>query len=290
MKLRSLLRLAFAAGTIELSSHASAAPDDPPRMPPEGVHWIVRPLPIATTDEVRTAGLYDLLFRQTFVPASAVVLDKAIEVPAVVGTPTVVLPKGYTLFEVGFTWPGYGRLSAFCGPEITQKQSSFLGLKDGRTCLGDADSDGVFDTSLYNGVEDDSLVFGEMAMRTGKPRITVPYVRTRTDQTPLFTLGPVVIRYGLTDFQLAFAAPNRGTGYVLNGRGLRVTHRVQPGDTQDAEFIHFTRADLPVKLHFMGAQIEILSIEGSTVTYRVASGFSGNEPMGIAWGGILPRK
>jgi hypothetical protein len=254
--------------------------------------WIMRPSAVAAESEpeTRTAHVNEFLFTQEFTAAAEAVLDTHVELPVPPQNIWSHSPANIT-FEAGdglVLIGGVGGRAIFCDRRISWESSNWLDGRKLRACLVDADRNGRFDQVMWAGALEDTYT-PMFIMRFRQQALDIPYTR-RTEANPrLLSGGAVVTRSPLGAYRVAFALSVHGAPVVLSDLDhTGGTTRPRPDEESEASALHFRSSDAPVSVDVFGAHVEIVSVDGSTVTYRVHSTFGPTQAMLIGYSGSMP--
>jgi hypothetical protein len=291
-------------GWIWVCAFALASPgavaQEPPGFFSQGI-WIMKPSAAAPVDpeqepETRTAHVNEFLFVQEFTAAAEAVVETRVDLPVPAPTrwnsspATVTLEPGAGLVLIG----GVGRRAVFCDRRISFESRNWLDGRKLRACLVDEDRDGRFDRGMWAGAGED--LYAPMFIFGWVPQpLDVAYSLRTEGNARLISAGPVVTRSAFGAYRVAFAVSAHGAPVVL--QDLHHTggeNRPDPAaaDTDvdiRASDLYFRDHDPPISVDVFGARVEIVSVQGATVTYRVHSMFDATRPMRIGYSGSMPE-
>jgi hypothetical protein len=255
----------------------------PPAGVPEvygGVGWLLRPLPVEVTQEVQQKPVGQLLFVQRFAAATEAISSQEFVSPLQNGQ--AVFPAGSVFREVSSP---YLRVRAFCAPRVVAgPEDLFFAGRNRRVCIVDQENDGVFDWLYWNAsAASDGFRPMIIFFNRAASRIAIPYT-TREGNEPLLSAGLVLTR-GFGSDRVGFALSDATHPVVLEqlvrddtGLGLRPV----PGPPA------FRDGDLPQSRSLYGAEVEIQSISGNVVNFRLISPFATDATVTVSYGGPLP--
>jgi hypothetical protein len=203
---------------------------------------------------------------------------------------TVTFEPGDALVLIG----GVGRRAVFCDRRISFESRNWLDGRKVRACLVDEDRDGRFDRMMWAGAGED--LYTPMFLFGGVEQpLDIAYT-LRTEGNPrLISAGPVVTRSAFGAYRVAFAVMAHGAPVVLQdlhhtGGENRPDPTASDADVDiRASDLYFRASDPPISVDVFGARVEIVSVDGATVTYRVRSMFDTARPMRIGYAGSMPE-
>lgn len=297
-------RLGWICAAVLLLTSPTAAAQQPPGFFSQGL-WIMKASPGAATvsadpeeePEIRTAHINEFLFVQEFSAAAEAVVEARVELAVPAPTrwnsspATITFQPGDALVLIG----GVGRRAVFCDRRISFESRNWLDGRKLRACLVDEDRDGRFDRMMWAGAGEDlytpMFIFGGGGQQSV---VDVAYTLRTQGNPRLISAGPVVTRF-LGTYRIAFAVSAHGAPVVLDdlrhtGGSRRPDPTAADADVDiAASDLHFSESDPPIPVDVFGARLEIVSVHGADVTYRVRSTFDPARPMHIGFSGNMPE-
>jgi len=240
--------------------------------------WAAHADVVAFERDLQQAKVGEILFLQDFVSTTEARLTDQISLKPIKGMfgpepPTYTFNKGALFAEVLGKTRG---AKVFCALAVTTPSS--------RACLIDRNDDGQFDYANW-GFPSNANLFGVFGLTFPDTAISTSYELVNGETSRLMSIGIVFSGSAIKGYRLSLSSDNERQrsleGALYHPDGLKPL---------EAPPLTIQTNGLPKTFEIGGAKIEISSIAGDVVTYRVISGFDPNTVMPIAYQGPLPSK
>lgn len=252
----------------------------------EAVFWEMQAVPTTAEQGAQTGAIGQLLFTQNFASSGEAVLPSGASIP--IPAPSIFSRSpGNADFEPGATLSRVtaGGVTLYCDRRVTFR------ARDGRRqrlCLLDSNQDSVFDVVYWGAAPSNAEMFNTFtAFRPDRSEASVRYAMTE-QTTPLLSGGVAVTRSALNAYRLEFGVATAGNPIILQNAADRDGDRRVEGQGPFSGAVYFRGSDIPLTLRVAGAEVEITSIVGDTVTYRINSTFDSTRPVAFAFAYDFP--
>ena len=233
--------------------------------------WALSPKPYVASGERSSAGLGEFLFEQDLSPLSEAIPDPDHQV-TLSNRLGDNRPRSLRLLRFGLT-KGSVNGTTYCsvvGPKSSTQ----------RLCLLDPDDNGIFD--YYGRAFSAEGQFTKIQLLAKFEPIALPYTTKAGSGPGLVRAGIIVHKKG-ESYVARFAVDNGKRAQLL--RTFEDVGGVWKARKGDDPGVSFDAATLPTTIRLHGAEIEILAVDGNSLSYRVIKPFAQDELFAIAHGG-----
>lgn len=255
----------------------------------EDIFWAMQAAPAPFDPSPQSRGIGELLFTQPFLSASEAVLTDGMSMPIPAASIFSRAP-GNAVFEPGATLSQVRTpdetINMYCDRPVTLRER---GSRKMRLCLSDHNRDGRFESVYWGVVSPPADPFVAMTLFLSDRSSASENYGAQEGTERLLSAGVVVTRSALNAYRLQFAVDDPAAPVVLRDQFIRSWDRRVEGEGPFSGAVYFRSSDIPLTLRIAGAEVEIFSIVGDVVTYRVVSNFSSDTDVGIGYNDSLPH-